>query len=132
MDRKFIIQTHSKVEVLNIMAQIEAAARDVGGGVLLCAIPHTTAALLVCEDDAELRADLVKVAESWLAHLEPFTHRRNDNPNAAAHVLSAFGGYQLLIPVSQGKPVLGAYQNVLLLEMDGPKQRELWVHVIGR
>jgi secondary thiamine-phosphate synthase enzyme len=131
MHNKIIVETDNKVEVLNVMAQVEAAAREVGDGVMLCSIPHTTAALLVCEDDAELRADLVKVAQHWLAHLEPFTHRRNDNPNAAAHVLSAFGGFQLLIPVSEGKPVLGAYQNVLLLEMDGPKKREVWVRVIS-
>jgi secondary thiamine-phosphate synthase enzyme len=131
VNKKLVVETRVKVEVLNIMAQVEAAAREVGDGVMLCSIPHTTAALLVCEDDDALRADLVKVAENWLAHLEPFTHRRNDNPNAAAHVLSAFGGFQILVPVSEGKPMLGTYQNVLLLEMDGPKKRELWVHTIS-
>jgi secondary thiamine-phosphate synthase enzyme len=131
MHDTIIIETHSKVEVINVMAQVEAAVREVGDGVMLCSIPHTTAALLVCEDDDELRADLVKVAENWLNDLEPFTHRRNNNPNAAAHVLSAFGGFQILVPVCEGKPVLGAYQNVLLLEMDGPKKRELWVRVIN-
>ncbi|NJM42141.1 MAG: YjbQ family protein [Anaerolineae bacterium] len=98
---------------------------------MLCSIPHTTAALLVCEDDDELRADLVKVAQNWLAQLEPFSHKRNNNPNAAAHVLSAFGGFQILVPVVAGKVVLGTYQNVLLLEMDGPKRREVWVYRMG-
>jgi secondary thiamine-phosphate synthase enzyme len=128
---KTIIETSKKVEVLNVTAQVSAIAQAVGDGLILLSVPHTTAALLLCEDDEELRADLVKVAENWLAQLEPFSHRRKNNPNAAAHILSAFGGTQLFVSVRGGLPELGTYQQVLLVEMDGPKPRELWSRLVA-
>ncbi len=127
---KLIVETTRKTQVLNVTALIEQAAREIGDGVALISVPHTTAALLLCEDDDEMRADLERVAERWLEALEPFRHRRNNNPNAAAHVLSAFGGTQLILSIAGGKPEVGTYQNALLLEMDGPKKRELWVRAI--
>ena len=129
--KKTIIETTRKVEVLNVTAHVGEIARAAGEGVILLSVPHTTAALLLCEDDDELRADLVKVAENWLAQLEPFSHRRKNNPNAAAHILSAFGGSQLILSVTEGAPELGTYQQVLLLEMDGPKKREIWSRTLG-
>jgi len=87
--------------------------------------PHTTAALLLGEDDAELRRDLVRAADRWLRDCGPFSHIRKYNPNAEAHILSAFGGNGLVVAVENGRLDLGAYQNALLLELDGPKEREI-------
>ncbi len=65
-------------------------------------VPHTTGTLLMCEDDAGLRNDLARVAENWLAACRPFTHIRKNNPNAEAHILSAFGGHGLTVTVEAG------------------------------
>jgi secondary thiamine-phosphate synthase enzyme len=103
----------------------------VAGGLALFYVPHTTAALLMCEDDEELRADLVRVARGWLGVCRPFTHIRNNNPNAEAHLLSAFGGHAVAVAIEHGGLDLGIYQNLLLLEMDGPKQREIRCKIVG-
>ena len=65
----------------------------------------------------------MKVADNWLRDLRPFQHARRSNPNAEAHILSAFAGASLTIPIANGKLALGVWQNILLLELDGPKQR---------
>ena len=130
IENKVTFNTHAKTEVQNITGWLADWAQEIEDGIVLFSIPHTTAALLLCEDDEELRADLVRVAEGWLANCEPFSHRKNGNPNAAAHILSAFAGSQLMLPVEAGKLVLGTYQNVLFLEMDGPKQRQVSCRVI--
>jgi thiamine phosphate synthase YjbQ (UPF0047 family) len=52
-------------------------------------------------------------------------HIRNNNPNTEAHVLSAFAGTGVTVAIEKGEPDLGTYQNILLLEMDGPKKREV-------
>jgi secondary thiamine-phosphate synthase enzyme len=125
-----IIQTSQKTEVINVTETLAALVGDVDAGVVLFSVPHTTVALVLCEDDGELRGDLVRAAENWLANCRPFSHTRNNNPNAEAHIISAFAGTSVLLPIQAGKLALGTYQNILLLEMDGPKPREVRATVI--
>lgn len=119
-----MIQTTRPVQAVDITDQVirnELELPDLG--LLWAAVPHTTAALLISEVDADLLADLERFASTWLTPFEPFTHRKNDNPNAAAHLTSALAGTQLLLPVRDGKVSLGRYQRIVLLELDGPKDR---------
>jgi len=130
MIRKTLVETHHKTEVVNVTAQVAAMVGDVTDGLAHVYIPHTTAALLINEDDAGLREDLIRTAEQWLAGCRPFTHARQSNPNAEAHLLSAFGGSGLTLAIEGGRLDLGRYQNILLLEMDGPKRREIRCQVL--
>lgn len=123
MMEQITVATDQKTQVIDLTAQCQSMTRSVRNGVAIFHIMHTTAALILCEDDAGLRRDLVKVAENWLRELRPFQHARRSNPNAEAHIISAFAGASLTIPVVDGKLALGTWQNILLLEMDGPKQR---------
>jgi secondary thiamine-phosphate synthase enzyme len=131
MQTKTTVETHAKTEVLDVTQACLGLLPDVADGIALFYVPHTTAALLLCEDDAELRQDIVRVAETWLAGSRPFSHIRKNNPNAEAHILSAFGGSQVLVAIVDGRADLGTYQNLLLLEMDGPKTREIRCQVIA-
>ncbi|MDE2859822.1 MAG: secondary thiamine-phosphate synthase enzyme YjbQ [Chloroflexota bacterium] len=123
MMRQITVATDQKTQVIDLTAQCQSLTSSVQNGVAIFHIMHTTAALILCEDDADLRQDLLKVAQNWLRDLRPFQHARRSNPNAEAHILSAFAGASLAIPVLDGKLALGSWQNILLLEMDGPRQR---------
>jgi secondary thiamine-phosphate synthase enzyme len=124
------IDTEGKTSIANVTEQLAGLVAGTEDGIALFFIPHTTAALFLSEDDAELREDFVKVAESWLADLKPFKHIRKNNPNTEAHVLSAFGGASVLLSITEGKLDLGTYQNVMLLEMDGPKTRKIHCKIL--
>jgi secondary thiamine-phosphate synthase enzyme len=128
---KLTVQSGRPVEVINVTDQLRQLIAGISDGLVLLYLPHTTACLLINEDDDELRADFVKVAENWLAALKPFKHLKNDNPNTQAHVLSAFGGNQVSVAIVGGALDLGKYQNILLLEMDGPKQREIRCQIVA-
>ena len=131
INKKIIVQTQEHTEVVNITEQLADLVKEVQEGLALFYAPHTTVALLICEDDDELRRDLVQVAETLLAPLRPFEHIRNNNPNAEAHLISALGGTSLMVPILDGKLDLGTYQNILLLEMDGPKSRQIKCSLIS-
>ncbi len=129
--KKIVVSTQTKTEVINVTDQLAGMVNGVAGGIALFYTPHTTAALLMCEDDEELRRDLVRVAEGWLKGLRPFAHIRNNHPNAEAHIFSAFGGTNLAVAIENHQLDLGRYQHILLLEMDGPKEREIRCQLVG-
>jgi secondary thiamine-phosphate synthase enzyme len=94
-------------------------------GYALLSVPHTTAALIVGEADPEMLSDYERIAAELFAPYEPFRHHRNDNPNAAAHLVSSLAGTQLTLSVKDGRLVLGTWQRIILLELDGPKERTI-------
>jgi secondary thiamine-phosphate synthase enzyme len=119
------IKTSQKTQVLDVTQEAKSLISGKVDGIAFFYLPHTTATLLMCEDDEELRKDIIRTAERWLQDCGPFLHIRKNNPNAAAHILSAFGGHGVPIAIKGGQLDFGTYQNLLLLELDGPKEREL-------
>jgi len=119
------VPTTRKTEVINVTRVLAEVVSNYKSGIALFSVPHTTAALILSEDDEELRGDILKVAESLFADMRPFKHIRENNPNAEAHLFSALAGTSVVLGVQEGQLELGTYQNVLLIELDGPKTREI-------
>ena len=130
MAETITISTQYKTQVIDVTEQCKSMM-GTANGIALFSVPHTTAALIICEDDEELRADIVKIAENWLAPLRPFQHIRKNNPNTEAHIMSSFAGTSVMVGIHDRKLLLGTYQNILLLELDGPKDRQLQCAVIA-
>jgi secondary thiamine-phosphate synthase enzyme len=123
MNRSFIVKTGAKTWVTNITELVRKQVEDVENGLVHVSIPHTTAAVFLAEDDPELREDYVKIATETFAGLRPFKHIRKNNPNTEAHAFSSLFGAGVTLAMNGGALILGTYQNILLLEMDGPKER---------
>jgi secondary thiamine-phosphate synthase enzyme len=117
------LTTSRPLEAIDVTERIASMMHPDGFVWIGC--PHTTCALVICEADTDMLADLEKAAGRLFASMEPFAHRRNNNPNASAHLVSAFAGSQLLIPVSGGRMQLGAYQRLVFMELDGPKEHRI-------
>ena len=103
------------------------ASRSWPDGLLLVSVEHTTAAIFLGESGSEMFADYERVASRWIGQHGPFEHEHWNPGNAEAHVLSSFIGTQLLLPISDGRLDLGTWQRVILLELDGPRQRSIAV-----
>ena len=128
MKTSFTVQTGAKAWIDNITESVRQAVAG-KSGLVHVSIPHTTAAVFLAEDDAELREDYVKIATETLSGLRPFKHIRKNNPNTEAHAFSSLLGASLTLVVEDGQLQLGEFQNIMLLEMDGPKQRTVAVRV---
>jgi secondary thiamine-phosphate synthase enzyme len=129
LTRSFKVQTGAKTSVTNITDLVRKNLQGVREALVHVSIPHTTAALFLAEDDAELREDYIRIATETFASLRPFKHIRKNNPNTEAHAFSSLFGACLTIAVHEGALLLGTYQNILLLELDGPKERTVHVSV---
>lgn len=125
MPNQTTVITNQKTQVLDVTAACNDLIGGTQNGIAVFNVLHTTAALLVGENDSDLFGDMVHVAQSWLADSGPFRHGRHSNPNAEAHILGAFAGSSLTLPIVDGKLLLGTWQRILLMELDGPKRRSI-------
>lgn len=125
---EFTVETEARLTTANVTDRVaDAVPDDLESGTCTAFVRHTTAGLLVQEDEPNLRADL----ESFLADLVPdegHAHDRLDG-NADAHLRAALVGPDVTVPVENGDLALGTWQSILLVECDGPRTRTISVTV---
>lgn len=129
------VKTPAQVAVVNVTDEARGAlARaGIGRGLALCTVPHTTCGLCVNEDEAGLREDLVRLASRLVDVVRPgegFRHDRVDD-NARAHLTAVLLGHSVVLPVAEGKLVLGTWQSLFLIEVDGPRSRRVDLAFLG-
>jgi secondary thiamine-phosphate synthase enzyme len=121
------ITTRNKDEIVDITDKVEASLREMHAenGVCTIFVAHTTCALTTADLDPGTDRDLLDA----LRHLLPsLSYRHPHNPSHAPdHLLSSIIGASLTIPFTNGELLLGTWQRVILVELDGPRQRT--VHV---
>ena len=125
------VDTRARVEFKDITDLVQKVVTDSGlaSGVCLLFVPHTTAAILINEnDDPSLQKDL----DNFLKTLAPrdSNYHHNDG-NCDAHLKAAVIGNSKSLIFENGRLILGRWQGVFLCEFDGPRRRELKIKVIA-
>jgi secondary thiamine-phosphate synthase enzyme len=100
---------------------------------------HTTTALTINENEQRLLEDvksfLTKLIPPGEHYLHNDIHLRDcpsDEPeNAHSHLAAMLLGSSEVIPVNEGRPILGQYQSIMLVELDGPRERNVAVQICG-
>jgi len=126
------LATNSRVELVNITQRVSEALRGAGikNGLLLVFTRHTTSALTINEDEHRLKRDLLELLEKLVPSDADYRHNEIDN-NADAHLRSSLMQPFLIIPVINGSLQLGTWQSLFFVELDGPRNREVIVTIIG-
>jgi len=126
------VSTTARTSVHPIGRQIQAVldGRDVRDGLLLVGVPHTTCAVTLNEPESGLLDDLARSLERLVPWHDDYAHNRGAEDNAAAHVRAALLGHQLLVPVVDGRLRVGVWQDVLLVECDGPRTRTVELRLV--
>ena len=93
-----------------------APARE---GLLNVWVPHATAGLAVIEIGAGSDTDLLGALRELLPADDRWTHRHGSPGHGRDHVLPAFLAPSLTIPVLDGRPALGTWQSVCLVDTNG-------------
>ena len=127
---EFQIRTKKKIERHDITGEVTKAAAKLNAedGALLVSVPHTTAAVTVGENwDDDVTHDVERALAAWVPDVK-FDHGEGNSP---AHFLSEAIGVSRLVPLSGGKPLLGRWQGIFLIELDGPRERTVRVAVLA-
>lgn len=132
MEKKFAISTNKNVELIDITNKVEKIVSESGveDGLCLISVPHSTAAVLITENESGLVSDW----ENFLSKLTPdinYQHNRIDD-NAESHLLSGLLGQSKVLPVENGQLNRGTWQQIFLAELDGPRStRNVVVKIVS-
>ncbi len=128
--QRISVKTRSKREVLDITDTVEALLEKnhaKGTGICNLFILHTTAALTTADLDPGTDLDMLDAFEAMIPKLR---YRHPHNPtHVPDHILSSLIGPSVALPFEHGKILLGTWQRIVLIELDGPRERELVVTV---
>ena len=128
---EFLIATTRPQELVDITERVDAIVAQSGVDEGLCHVfvPHATAAVVINENhDPNLPLDLLDALNKSYPDHAGWRHDRIDN-NGGAHLKAAVLGPSETIPIKQGRLLLGTWQAVMLVELDGPKERRVVVTV---
>lgn len=137
---RLLVATAGPFRCHDITAELQALVERAGlrEGLVVAAGQHTTTALVVNENESRLLADIERFFLELVPPDRPWLHNdlhlRPDVPpdeprNAHSHLIALKLGNHLCLPVLEGRLGLGRYQAVLLVELDGPRQREVLVQL---
>ena len=121
--RTFTVTTRKKDQVIDITDTVEQYLREEKNADGLCSlfVAHTTCALTTADLDPGTDLDLLDALRHLLPKL-PYRHP-HDPSHTPDHILASLLGPSLVIPYAQRHLLLGTWQRVILVELDGPRQR---------
>lgn len=137
LTHRLALATVHPIEILDLTDAVRAWVRESGvrHGLLTVMSPHTTARITLNEREGELQKDMVRFLE-WLAPADgEYGHNRapvDDRLNAHSHLIGLFLNASESIPVVDGDLLLGGWQSLFFVELDGPREsREVVLHLMG-
>lgn len=136
------LRTEKPVQFIDLTELLAERVRrsGVSEGMVTVQSRHTTAAVVVNENEPFLLEDLADLLERWAPEGAPYRHNDlaereaplpHEKPNGHAHARALVLGASVCLNVAEGKIDLGQWQSVFLVELDGPRRRTVSVQVLG-
>ncbi|MCE4614188.1 MAG: secondary thiamine-phosphate synthase enzyme YjbQ [Desulfurococcales archaeon] len=131
--KEITYRTSKLIEFVDMTRDIERIVEEsrIKDGLAHVFVPHATAAIIANEYEQGLLGDYVRLIRELFRPGGDWMHNRIDN-NAHAHLAAGIIGADRSFPVENGKLVRGTWQNIFLVELDGPRSmRRVIVTVAG-
>ncbi len=129
------LKTKGFTDIQNITPEVRQAVVDSGirEGIVCVANPGSTAGITTIEFESGALADLSQALDRIAPQDGRYEHNATwGDGNGFAHLRSALVGASRAFPVKNGAPVLGTWQQVILLDFDNrSRKRVLTVVVVG-
>lgn len=124
------LSTAKHDQMIDITGQIQSiiAKNKITEGMVLVYCPHTTAAITINENaDPDVVHDMLKFLNKAYPWTDP--DYRHAEGNSAAHLKASTIGCSQLVPITNGKLLLGTWQGIYFCEFDGPRKRSYFLRV---
>jgi secondary thiamine-phosphate synthase enzyme len=130
-----IENTSGFCDIIDITAKLQAIINNKGlhNGLATLCVAGSTAALTTMEYEPGLIQDVKDWVEKMIPSNKTYHHdARWGDDNGFSHLRASVFGPSLAISISDGRPVLGTWQQVVLLDFDSrPRTREIHVQILG-
>ena len=115
----------SKSQIVNLTGTVAAFCDGEGDGLLNVFAPHATAGLALMELGSASELDLAALFDRLLPRDDRYNHRHGSVGHGADHLLPTLLAPSLSIPVVDGRPALGTWQSIVLVDFnpDNPDRR---------
>jgi secondary thiamine-phosphate synthase enzyme len=134
----FTLSSAEGTEVTDITKLVKDAIQQspISAGIALINTLHTTCAVFINEFQSALIDDLKGLMDKLVPERSGYRHddaRFSDceRGNAHSHLRAALLGRSVAVGLNNGELALGRYQSIIFAELDGPRKREVIVHVMG-
>jgi secondary thiamine-phosphate synthase enzyme len=119
------VRTGSRPAVVDLSAEVDRFCRGRGDGLLSVFVPHATAGVAIIETGAGSDDDLLAALDDLLPRDGRWRHRHGSPGHGADHVLPALVAPSVTVPVLEGRPALGTWQSIVLVDpnADNPERR---------
>jgi len=128
---KLVIPSKQRKQIIDITDYVtdELKKHKHTNGICFLFVKHTTACITTADLDPGTDLDMLDAFEAMMPKLH---YRHPHNPaHVTDHILSSLIGPSLAIPVIHGELDLGVWQRIVLVELDGPRERTLTVSFLG-
>jgi secondary thiamine-phosphate synthase enzyme len=108
----------------DLTAEVKAFCAGRGDGLCNVFVPHATAGVAIIETSAGSDHDLIDTLERLLPRDDRYRHAHGSPGHGADHVLPAIVSPSVTLPVQGGRPMLGTWQSVVLVDLnrDNPRR----------
>ena len=132
--RELKIRTERKSQLLDITRDVRAAVEGGGGAPRsssTCPTPPPGVTINEHADPAVAR-DHEMALERLVEEAWPWEHEEPHEQNAPAHVRASLMGPSVVVPLREdGSLALGTWQGIFFCELDGPRDRSVYVSVLA-
>lgn len=128
---RITVETSKREETVDITARVRAAVTraKITDGIVAITVAHTTAGVFVNENaDPDVQRDVLTALERAVPSDAKYAHAEGNGP---AHVKSILIGNSVTLAVRDGEVALGTWQGIYFAELDGPRERNATITVIG-
>jgi len=126
------VKTSSHTQFIDITSKVSEVLQKSGikDGICTVFTPHTTAGITINENaDPDVPRDIIKEMGKVIPLNDGYDHIEG---NSAAHIKSSLFGCSETVIIRNGSLMLGTWQSVFFCEFDGPRNRKVWVEIIGK
>lgn len=130
--QKISVKTNKRNEFINITNKVKdaIASSKVKNGICVVFCPHTTGGITINECcDPAVEIDLSYGLQKISPQMPEYRHAEG---NSDSHLKSSMIGASETVIIQDGQLMLGTWQGLYFAEFDGPRNREVWINVIGQ
>ena len=120
------ISTGHQPTTVDLTSEVAGFCADKGAGLVSVFVPHATAGVAILETGAGSDSDVLQAIDDLLpAEAGRWRHEHGTPGHGRDHVLPAFISPSIVVPVHEGRMILGTWQSVVLVDtnVDNPVRR---------